>query len=121
MKYISEDKRIFDTAEECLTHEITLELKESCKLYDNNLDEITNYANLAYIDIKIIKVIDAEKFMTALDEIADNTNDIDLYLDDFYELIDDRGTDLIINNHCYVRTYNAEYLDITTAIDAIGR
>ena len=43
MKYMSDDKQIFDTKEDCLAYEITLKLKEYCKLYKDSFEEITDY------------------------------------------------------------------------------
>lgn len=118
MKYISEDKKIFDTAEECLTHEITLTLKQIVKLYNSNCDEITDYEDLNWNEISYIKIIDAESFVKQLKHI-ENTNDIeiDLPLDILYDLIYD-GID-IIDNNIYMQNYDGDFVNITLANEVI--
>lgn len=117
MKYISDDKKIFNTAEECLTHEITLTLKQTVKLYNSDYDEITNYENLNWgEEINYIKIIDAENFVEQLNHI-ENTNDIDLPLDDLYDLINS-GID-IINNNIYMQNYYGDFVNITLINEVI--
>lgn len=116
MKYISEDKRIFDTAEACMTYEITLTLKQTVKLYNSDYDEITDYENLNWGDgneISYIKIIDAENLAKKLKHI-ENTNDIDLPINDLYDLIYS-GID-IINNDIYMRNYDGDFVNITLTV-----
>lgn len=121
MKYISDDKRIFDTMEECLVYEITSKLKKYCKLYEDSFDEITDYEDLGFSAPAYVKIINANKFVEELSEIEnnDNINDTDLCLDDLFNLADS-SCDLI-DGHIYAQNYNGDWFDINLANEMINK
>ena len=99
-----------------MTYEITLTLKQTVKLYNSDYDEITDYENLNWGDgneISYIKIIDAENLAKKLKHI-ENTNDIDLPINDLYDLIYS-GID-IINNDIYMRNYDGDFVNITLTV-----
>ena len=117
MKYMSDDKQIFDTKEECLEYEITLKLKEYCKLYEDSFDEITDYEELGSSELAYVKIINADKFVKELAKIEDNVDDTSLYLDDLFNLAE---YDLV-DGHIYSQNYNGDWFDISLAEETINK
>lgn len=119
MKYISDDKRIFDTMKECLVYEITSKLKKYCKLYEDSFDEITDYEDLGFSALAYVKIINANKFVEELSEIEnnDNINDTDLCLDDLFNIAE---YDLV-DGHIYSQNYNGDWFDISLAEEMINK
>ena len=117
MKYMSDNKQIFDTMEECLVHEITLKLKEYCKLYKDSFEEITDYEELGFSALAYVKIINADKFVKELAKIEDNVNDTGLYLDDLFDLAE---YDLV-DDHIYSQNYNGDWFDISLAEEIINK
>lgn len=117
MKYISDDKKIFDTKEDCLAYEITLKLKEYCKLYKDSFDEITDYGELGFSALAYVKIIDADKFVKELAKIEDNVDDTGLCLDDLFNLAE---YDLV-DGHIYSQNYNGDWFDISLAEEIINK
>lgn len=119
MKYMSDDKQIFDTKEDCLVYESTLKLKEYCKLYKDSFDEITDYRELGFSALAYIKIIDADKFVKELAKIEDNVDDTGLYLDDLFNLADSFYD--LIDGHIYSQNYNGDWFDIALAEERINK
>lgn len=121
MKYISDDKRIFDTKEECLVYEITSKLKKCCKLYEDSFDEIIDYEDLGFSALAYVKIINANKFVEELSKIEDNNNinDTDLYLDELFDLADSPYD--LIDGHIYSQNYNGDWFDISLAEERINK
>lgn len=117
MKYMSDDKQIFDTEEECLEYEITLKLKEYCKLYKDSFDEITDYGELGFSALAYVKIIDTDKFVEELAKIEDNIDDTGLCLDDLFNLTE---YDLV-DGHIYSQNYNGDWFDINLAEEIINK
>ena len=117
MKYMSDDKQIFDTKEDCLAYEITLKLKEYCKLYKDSFDEITDYEELGFSALAYVKIIEADKFVKELAKIEDIVDDTGLYLDDLFDLAE---YDLV-DGHIYSQNYNGDWFDISLAEEIINK
>lgn len=117
MKYISDDKKIFDTMEDCMTYEITLKLKEYCKLYKDSFEEITDYGELGFFTPIYVKIIDADKFVKELAKIEDIVDDTGLCLDDLFNLAE---YDLV-DGHIYSQNYNGDWFDISLAEERINK
>lgn len=117
MKYISDDKQIFDTMEECLAYEITLKLKKYCKLYEDSFDEITDYGELGFSALAYVKIINADKFVKELAKIEDKVDDTGLCLDDLFNLAE---YDLV-DDHIYSQNYNGDWFDISLAEEIINK
>ena len=119
MKYMSDDKQIFDTKGDCLAHEITLKLKEYCKLYKDSFDEITDYEELGFSALAYVKIIDADKFVKELAKIEDNIDDIGLCLDDLFDL--EGSLCDLVDGHIYSQNYNGDWFDISLAEERINK
>ena len=119
MKYISEDKKVFDSMEACMAYEATINLKKCCKLYEDSFDEITDYEELGFSTLTYIKIINAEKFVKELAKLEDTIDDTGLYLDDLFDL--EGSLCDLVDKHIYAQNYNGDWFDITLAIDTVGR
>lgn len=117
MKYMSDDKQIFDTKEDCLVYETTLKLKKYCKLYKDSFDEITDYEELGFSALAYVKIIDADKFVKELAKIEDKVDDTGLCLDDLFDLAE---YDLV-DGHIYSQNYNGDWFDISLAEERINK
>ena len=117
MKYISDDKQIFNTKENCLAHEIALKLKKYCRLYKDSFEEITDYGELGFSALAYVKIINADKFVKELAKIEDNIDDMGLYLDDLFNLAE---YDLV-DGHIYSQNYNGDWFDISLAEERINK
>ena len=117
MKYMSDDKQIFDTKEDCLAYETALKLKKYCKLYKDSFDEITDYEELGFSALAYVKIIDADKFVKELAKIEDKVDDTGLCLDDLFDLAE---YDLV-DGHIYSQNYNGDWFDISLAEERINK
>lgn len=117
MRYISEDKRIFDSMEACIAYEATMNLRTCCKLYEDSFDEITDYEELGFSALAYIKIIDADKFVKEVAKAEDIIDNTGLYLDDLFDL--EGSLCDLVNGHIYAQNYNGDWFDITLVNEVI--